>query len=66
VDQLRKKGVDILHCGEVGMSDADDSEHLLYAVQDKRVMVTCDADFEPTMPNGKLPDGRTVELSTFA
>jgi predicted nuclease of predicted toxin-antitoxin system len=46
VDQLRKKGVDIIHCGEVGMSDADDSDHLMYAVKDERVMVTCDADFE--------------------
>ncbi len=46
VEQLRKKGVDILHCGEVGMADADDGAHLLYAVKDGRVMVTCDADFE--------------------
>ena len=28
------------------MSDADDSDHLMYAVNDERVMVTCDADFE--------------------
>ena len=46
VDQLRKKGVDIIHCGEVGMSDAADSDHLMYAVKDGRVMVSCDADFE--------------------
>ena len=45
IDQLRTKGVDIIHCGEVGMSDADDIDHLLYAVKDGRVMVSCDDDF---------------------
>ena len=28
VDQFRKKGVDIIHYGEVGMSDADDRSML--------------------------------------
>jgi predicted nuclease of predicted toxin-antitoxin system len=46
VRQLQKKGVDIIHCGDVGLSDADDRELLRYATQNGRVMVTCDQGFE--------------------
>jgi predicted nuclease of predicted toxin-antitoxin system len=46
VRQLRHKGVAIIHCGDVGMSDADDESHLEYASTNRLVMVTCDADFE--------------------
>lgn len=45
VRQLQKKGVDIIHCGDVGMADADDPDHLAYAIAAGRVMVTCDEDF---------------------
>jgi predicted nuclease of predicted toxin-antitoxin system len=45
VSQLRKKGVDIVHCGEAGMLDAPDSEHLMYTTHNKMVMVSCDEDF---------------------
>ncbi len=44
--QLRQKGVDIVHCGDVGLSDADDSSHLEYATRNGRVPVSCDDDFE--------------------
>ncbi|KAB2863297.1 MAG: hypothetical protein F9K46_06035 [Anaerolineae bacterium] len=40
--QLRKKGVDVIHCAEVGMKDAKDPEHLTYATQIGYIMVTCD------------------------
>ena len=46
VKQLRLKGVDIIHCGEVGLSNADDSIHFRYAIENQRVMVSCDYDFE--------------------
>ncbi len=46
VRQLRNKGVDIIHAGSVGMADAEDRTHLAYATQERRVMVTCDEDFE--------------------
>src|SRR5207244_7387869 len=46
VQQLKNKGIDIIHCGEVGMSDADDADHLAYAAEHERVMVSCDEDFE--------------------
>jgi len=45
VKQLQTKGVDIIHAGDVGLSDADDPELLLYAIGNERVMVSCDDDF---------------------
>lgn len=46
VTQLREKGVDIIHCGEVGLADADDLTHLTHATEESRVMVSCDEGFE--------------------
>lgn len=46
VYQLQAKGVDIVHCGDVGLANADDAAHLEYAIRENRVIVTCDADFE--------------------
>src|SRR5262245_32334211 len=46
VRQLKLRGVDIIHCGEVGMSDAKDDKHLEYATQQERIMVTCDKGYE--------------------
>ena len=46
VAQLQSKGVDIIHCGEVGLSDTDDLTHLDYATAEGRVMVSCDEGFE--------------------
>lgn len=46
VYQLQKKGVDIVHCGDLGLADAEDDTHLEYAIGEDRVIVTCDADFE--------------------
>lgn len=46
VYQLQQKGVDIVHCADLGLADADDDTHLEYAMREKRAIVTCDADFE--------------------
>lgn len=46
VRQLADKGVSIIHCGDVGMSDASDEEHIEYATQNRCTIVTCDEDFE--------------------
>jgi len=43
--QLRDKGVDIIHCEEVGLSKASDIEHLEYAVSENRTIITHDDDF---------------------
>ncbi len=45
VAQLRQRGVDIIHCEEVGMALADDPEHLEYAATTERSMVSNDRDF---------------------
>lgn len=57
VRQLRKKGVDIVHSGDVGLSDAPDHVLLLYAVEQERVMVSCDEDF-PDLHNQWQQDQR--------
>lgn len=44
--QLRAKNVDAIHCAEIGMEDASDEEHLTYAAENGRIMVTCDPGIE--------------------
>lgn len=46
LQQLRRRGIDIIRCEEVGLADAKDYELLAYATQQDRVMVSCDEDFE--------------------
>ncbi len=43
--QLRKRGVDIVRCEDVGLDNAEDFSHLEYATAEGRVVVTNDADF---------------------
>jgi predicted nuclease of predicted toxin-antitoxin system len=43
--QLNRRGVDIVRCQDVGMENADDREHLEYAVSRGRTIITGDADF---------------------
>lgn len=45
VIQLKRRGVDIIHCDDVGMSEASDAEHLVYATEHQRVMVSQDRDY---------------------
>lgn len=44
-NQLRAKGVDVVRCEEVGMAEASDEEHLVYASKEGRIMVSQDDDF---------------------
>ena len=43
--QLRKQGIDVMRCEEVGMAEADDEDLLIYATQNERIMVSQDDDF---------------------
>lgn len=43
--QLRSQGIDIIRCEEVGLAEADDTEHLEYATSQGRTMVSHDLDF---------------------
>jgi predicted nuclease of predicted toxin-antitoxin system len=45
VEQLRQRGVDAVHCVEVGMSEAPVVELLGYAIEHERAIVSVDADF---------------------
>jgi predicted nuclease of predicted toxin-antitoxin system len=46
ITQLRSKGVDIIHCSEEGLDEAQDKVLLERAVELERVFVSCDSDFE--------------------
>lgn len=46
IEQLQRKGVDIIHCSDVGNDDLTDIDHLYYAINHNRVMISCDGDFE--------------------
>jgi predicted nuclease of predicted toxin-antitoxin system len=45
VEQLRNRGVDIIHCAEINMENAADTEHFEYATAEGRTVITCDRDF---------------------
>jgi predicted nuclease of predicted toxin-antitoxin system len=42
---LRDAGVDTIHVGEIGMSEAEDAEIIQRAREQERVVATLDADF---------------------
>ena len=43
--QLQVRTVDIIRCQDVGMQDASDEDHLQYATEQGRAVVTSDDDF---------------------
>jgi hypothetical protein len=43
-EQLRRQGVDVVRCEEVGLAEASDNVHLTYATQERRILVSQDAD----------------------
>lgn len=45
VDQARKRGVDIIRCQDVKLTEAEDIEHLNFAVEQGRTVISADADF---------------------
>jgi predicted nuclease of predicted toxin-antitoxin system len=45
VVQLHNRGVDIVRCEDVGYSKAEDEDHLVYATEQGRAVVTRDTDF---------------------
>ncbi|MGB3293119.1 MAG: DUF5615 family PIN-like protein [Phormidesmis sp.] len=42
---LRDAGIDTVHVGEIGMSEAEDAEIIRQARDERRVVATLDADF---------------------
>lgn len=45
VRQLRRRGIDVLRCEDIGLDDAPDEEHLEYSTREGRVIITNDTDF---------------------
>ncbi len=43
--ELRKRGMDVVRCQEIGLHDADDAIHLETATQQGRVVVSFDEDY---------------------
>jgi predicted nuclease of predicted toxin-antitoxin system len=43
--QLRSRGIEVIRCEEVGLAEADDTEHLEYAVSQRYTLVSHDLDF---------------------
>jgi hypothetical protein len=43
--QLRNRGIDVVRCEEVGLANASDPEHLQYATDEGRIIITHDDDF---------------------
>ena len=43
--QLQKRGVDVIRCEDVGMALVSDFEHLAYAAEHRRAVVTHDLGF---------------------
>jgi predicted nuclease of predicted toxin-antitoxin system len=43
--QLRLQGIEVVRCQEIGMANAEDENHLIYAVENGFALITKDADF---------------------
>ena len=43
--QLRQRGIEVIRCEEVGMAEADDEAHLVYATENQLALITKDAGF---------------------
>jgi predicted nuclease of predicted toxin-antitoxin system len=55
--QLRLRGVDIVRCEDVGLKLADDEEHLIFATQNGRTVISQDYDFH-TIHTRWINEGR--------
>jgi len=66
-EQLRLRGIDVVRCEEVGLAEADDTEHLEYAAAQERTLVSHDADFRTVHSvGGKVWRTRALLSSTDA
>jgi len=43
--QLRRRGIEVIRCEEIGMAEAADPDHLRYAAQHGLSLITKDEDF---------------------
>jgi len=60
--ELAALGFDAVHAGDIGMAMAADEELLARARQDKRTVVTLDADFHAILALSNAPNPSVVRL----
>ncbi|MBZ0319233.1 MAG: DUF5615 family PIN-like protein [Anaerolineae bacterium] len=56
--QLRRKGIDAIHCAELGKQDDSDEAHLVFSTEQGRIMVSCDKRIEQQLHFAWLEQGR--------
>jgi hypothetical protein len=54
---LRRRGIDVTTAQEAGLGGADDSEHLAFALRERRVIVTHDRHFPQRHAQGERHAG---------
>ena len=59
---LREAGVDTVHVGEIGYSDADDASILKRARDEERTVVTFDADFHALLALSRATSPSVIRI----
>jgi predicted nuclease of predicted toxin-antitoxin system len=59
---LREAGVDTVHVGEIGYSDADDASILKKAQGEERTVVTLDADFHALLALSRATSPSVIRI----
>ena len=59
---LREAGVDTVHVGEIGYSDADDASILKRARDEERTVVTLDADFHALLAFSRATSPSVIRI----
>jgi predicted nuclease of predicted toxin-antitoxin system len=55
-------GDDAVHVGQIGMAEAEDSQILLHALQENRVVVTLDADFHSLLARSSAKQPSVIRI----
>ncbi|MBD2595460.1 DUF5615 family PIN-like protein [Nostoc spongiaeforme FACHB-130] len=59
---LRNEGIDTIHVGEIGLSTAEDTEIIQKAREEKRIVVTLDADFHTLLAINELDAPSVIRI----
>ncbi len=59
---LRDAGIDTIHVGEIGMSEAEDAEIIRRARSEGRIVATLDADFHTLLALGEATSPSVIRI----
>ena len=59
---LRETGIDAVHTGEIGYATAEDSDILIYARQEMRVIATLDSDFHALLARSNASSPSVIRI----